>query len=258
MHRIFLSLPQHRVAVASAAVGGVTLGAFLSSCNRRPAEATPRTTSDTVRPVVVCGPSGVGKGTLINMLLEEFGDKVDFSVSHTTRKPRPGEVDGKHYHFTSKYDMEKMIENGEFVEYARVHGNLYGTSKSAVNAVASEGKVCVLDIDVQGTVFALFSSIPKGVQFCSLFYINCIGAKSVYKAALDAYFLFIMPPSMEELERRLRGRGTESEEAIQKRLVNAKGELAQTNLPIWDAKLVNFDKKETYNEVRRLIVANCM
>ena len=154
--------------------------------------------------------------------------------------------------------MEKMIENGEFVEYARVHGNLYGTSKAAVNAVASEGKVCVLDIDVQGTVFALFSSIPKGVQFCSLFYINCIGAKSVYKAALDAYFLFIMPPSMEELERRLRGRGTESEEAIQKRLVNAKGELAQTNLPIWDAKLVNFDKKETYNEVRRLIVANCM
>ena len=181
----------------------------------------------------MCGPSGVGKGTLISMLLEEFGDKVGFSVSHTTRAPREGEVDGVHYHFSTVEKMEEMIAAGEFVEYARVHGNIYGTSKASVEAVAKEGKVCVLDIDVQG-------------------------AKSVSEAAIDAYFMFILPPNLEELERRLRGRGTESEKAIQKRLFNASSELGQTHLPFWDAKIVNEDKEQTYKAVRQLVLEHCM
>ena len=126
-----------------------------------------------------------------------------------------------------------MIAAGEFVEYARVHGNIYGTSKKAVNAVASQGKVCVLDIDVQG-------------------------AKSVSNADIDAFFMFVLPPSVEELERRLRGRGTESEKAIQKRLFNATSELAQTDLPFWDAKITNEDKEQTYQQVRALILEHCM
>jgi guanylate kinase len=231
MYRALLASPRHRLVAASAAGVGAT--AFLSSSRGGPAEATPRTTRGTVRPVVVCGPSGVGKGTLINMLLEEFGDKVGFSVSHTTRAPRPGEVNGTHYHFASMEVMEKMIADGEFVEYARVHGNIYGTSKKAVNAVASQGKVCVLDIDVQG-------------------------AKSVSNADIDAFFMFVLPPSVEELERRLRGRGTESEKAIQKRLFNATSELAQTDLPFWDAKITNEDKEQTYQQVRALILEHCM
>jgi len=185
------------------------------------------------RPLVICGPSGVGKGTLISKLLDEFPNGIGFSVSHTTRSPRPGEVNGVHYHFVSKPDMERMIANGEFVEYAHVHGNIYGTSKRAVSDVCEQGKVCVLDIDVQG-------------------------AKLVSQANLDAFFIFIEPPSMEALEHRLRGRGTETEEKIQLRLRNASQELASLDLPIWDSRLVNDNLAETYKSLRDAVVAKCM
>ena len=101
------------------------------------------------RPVVVCGPSGVGKGTLLNRLIAEHPDAFGFSVSHTTRQPRPGEVNGVHYHFVLKEDMEAAIKRGEFVEYARVHSNMYGTSIKGVEDVRAAGKTCLLDIDVQ-------------------------------------------------------------------------------------------------------------
>lgn len=158
--------------------------------------------ADLPAPVIIVGPSGVGKSVLIKKLQEIFPDKFGFCVSHTTRDPRPGEQDGKDYHFAKHADVEKGIADGLFVEHAHVHGNIYGTSKAAVDAVRSEGKICILDIDVQGS-------------------------KSIHeqKAWADTRFVFINPPSMEELERRLRGRGTETEEKVLKRLANAKGEV---------------------------------
>lgn len=170
-----------------------------------PAEAGPR-------PLVICGPSGVGKGSLIGKLMAEHGGRCGFSVSHTTRAPRPGEVDGVHYHFVSKEAMladvaagargrgrpprrsadatpvpsRPHLPPGLFLEHAHVHGNVYGTSLAAVRRVREQGKVCVLDIDVQG-------------------------ARSVKRAALGAAFVFIAPPSMGALEERLRGRGTETD-----------------------------------------------
>jgi guanylate kinase len=153
------------------------------------------------RPVVVCGPSGVGKGTLLNRLLAEYPDECGFSVSHTTRPPRSGEQDGVHYHFCSIDEMEAMIARNEFIEYARVHGKIYGTSIAAVRDVSGSGKTCLLDIDVQG-------------------------AESVKKTDLNARFIFISPPSFEELEKRLRGRGTEDEASIRVRLEAARGEMA--------------------------------
>ena len=235
-----VALPQIMALIAATFVfgAGMSLTAvgqkFLKELQESlEAEDDSKSTNASPKPIVICGPSGVGKGTLINMLLAEFGDKVGFSVSHTTRKPRSGEVDGTHYHFSTVEEMEKMIAAGEFVEYARVHGNIYGTSKKAVDAVASEGKVCILDIDVQG-------------------------AKSVSAAGIDAFFLFVSPPSIEELERRLRGRGTEKEEAIQKRMENATMELAQTDLSFWNAKVVNDDKEKAYQSVRTMITENCM
>mmetsp|Transcript_15130 Transcript_15130/g.20608 ORF Transcript_15130/g.20608 Transcript_15130/m.20608 type:complete len:414 (-) Transcript_15130:177-1418(-) len=156
---------------------------------------------DLPRPVVFCGPSGVGKGTLIEMLMKRFpNDQFGFSVSHTTRKPREGEVDGVHYNFSTVDDMKKEIEEGKFIEYAEVHGNYYGTSVASVEKVQSAGKICILDIDVQGV-------------------------QSVKKSALKPLYLFISPPSMEQLESRLRGRGTETEEAMKKRLGNAAKEM---------------------------------
>jgi len=195
------------------------------------------------RPVVIAGPSGAGKGTLIELLQKHFDDddshdakdaeasrsngyaknqtkKFGFSVSHTTRKPRPGEVDGTHYNFTTVEEMKKEIEDGKFVEFAEVHGNYYGTSISAVKNVQSQNKICILDIDIQGV-----QNVKKNAT-----------------AHFTANYIFIAPPSMEELEKRLRGRGTESEEAILKRLENAKGEMEfGTQEGNFDMVLVNDD-----------------
>ncbi|KAL3826939.1 hypothetical protein ACHAXA_006019 [Cyclostephanos tholiformis] len=178
------------------------------------------------RPVVICGPSGVGKGTLIELLQKRFPDgKFGFSVSHTTRKPREGEVNGVHYHFTTVEDIRKDIEDGKFIEYAEVHGNYYGTSIASVESVQGKNLICLLDIDVQG-------------------------AQKVKASSLDAHYLFIAPPSTEELESRLRGRGTESEDAIQRRLANARGELEYgLESGNFDAVLVNNDLGKTLEKM---------
>ena len=184
----------------------------------------------TLRPIVMCGPSGVGKGTLIQKLMDDFPGRFGFSVSHTTRAPRPGEEDGVHYNFVKKADMEKEIAAGKFLEHAHVHENIYGTSLAAVEAVATKGQVCVLDIDVQG-------------------------AEIVKKSTLDALFVFIAPPSMEELEKRLRGRGTEKEESIQKRLANAAGEMAKTEVDgFFHAVIVNDDLEKAYGELKTVVI----
>ncbi|CAM6000279.1 unnamed protein product, partial [Sphagnum balticum] len=180
------------------------------------------------RPVVICGPSGVGKGTLIGKLMKDFPDSFGFSVSHTTRRPREKEQDGVHYHFTQRHTMEKEITERKFLESADVHGNLYGTSWAAVDAVTNSGKTCILDIDVQG-------------------------AQSVKKSPLDAIFVFIKPPYPEEAElrKRLRGRGTESEEQIQKRLRNAKAELERAkDSTLFDHILINAKLDEAYENLK--------
>ena len=158
-------------------------------------------------PVVICGPSGVGKGTIIAELMRRFPGRLAFCVSHTTRGPRPGEADGEHYHFVDQGMMRRAVAKGAFLEHAEVHGNLYGTSLAAVAAVSAAGRVAVLDIDVQG-------------------------AEQVRASVLGAscLFVFISPPSHAELERRLRGRGTETEDKVLKRLANAVKELEKAEV----------------------------
>ena len=184
---------------------------------------------DAEKPVVISGPSGVGKGTLINMLMKEFPSMFGFSVSHTTRAPRGLEKNGVHYHFTERNVMENDIKHGKFLEFASVHGNLYGTSIEAIEAVADSGKRCILDIDVQG-------------------------ARSVRANYLDAVFIFICPPSMRELEERLRARGTETEEQILKRLRNAEAEIEQgKSSGIFDYILYNDNLEECYENLMELL-----
>jgi len=177
-------------------------------------------------PVIFCGPSGVGKGTLIDMLMKKFpNEQFGFSVSHTTRKPREGEEDGVHYNFSTVEKVKAEIDEGKFIEYAEVHGNYYGTSVDAVESVRSSGKVCVLDIDYQGVI-------------------------NVKKSNLSPYYIFVSPPSMEELEKRLRSRGTESEEDIVKRLGNAAKEMEYGNEEgNFDLVLVNNDLSTAFGEL---------
>lgn len=182
------------------------------------------------RPLVVSGPSGSGKSTLLARLFAEFPETFGFSVSHTTRAPRAGEENGKQYHFIARSDFQKMIDDGSFIEHAEFSGNLYGTSVEAVKKVADEGKVAVLDVDMQGV-------------------------KSVKKTDLNARSVFIRPPTLEVLEQRLRGRNTETEEAVMARLEIAKGELAFADEPgSHDFVIVNDDLEEAYKKLKDYVV----
>ncbi|XP_018576071.1 guanylate kinase-like isoform X2 [Anoplophora glabripennis] len=153
-----------------------------------------------LRPIVVCGPSGSGKTSLVARLMKEFYNELGFSVSHTTRKPRPGEKDGQHYHFITKEQMLEDIKCEKFIETATFGGNMYGTSKTSVNDITKSGKICILEIDVQGV-------------------------KQIKKTEFNPWFIFIEPPSMEALEARLKARNTETEEGIVQRLKIAEEEL---------------------------------
>eukprot|EP01111_Echinosteliopsis_oligospora_P011159 TRINITY_DN3613_c0_g1_i1.p1 TRINITY_DN3613_c0_g1~~TRINITY_DN3613_c0_g1_i1.p1 ORF type:complete len:275 (+),score=81.64 TRINITY_DN3613_c0_g1_i1:57-881(+) len=180
-------------------------------------------------PIVITGPSGVGKGTLIEKLMAENPDVFGLSVSHTTRLPRPLEIPGYHYYFTSHAEMEKGISNGDFLEFAKVHDNLYGTSKKTVADVMNLGKVCILDIDVQG---------------CEL----------VKKSDVACRFVFIAPPSKEELKRRLVGRGTETPDAIERRLKNAERELSYMEKPgFFDTIIVNDNLEKAYEQLKAIL-----
>jgi guanylate kinase len=183
----------------------------------------------TFAPLVFAGPSGVGKGTLVNLLMTRYPALFGFSVSHTTRQPREGEENGVHYHFVALADMEAATGRGEFVEFARVHANMYGTSIKAVEDVQSKGKICILDIDIQGV-------------------------QKVKTSTLQCKYVFIAPPSIEVLETRLRGRGTETEDKIQIRMKTAHDELAFGNVPgNFDAIVVNNDLEEAYAEIVGLL-----
>ena len=151
--------------------------------------------------VLVSGPSGTGKGTVCNLLREKHPE-LAYSISATTRQPRPGEVDGVNYYFYDKAKFEARIEAGELLEWANVYGNYYGTPKQAVLDRLEAGEDILLEIDTQG-------------------------ALNVMEAMPEGLYVFLLPPSLEELEKRLRGRGTETEESIARRLGAAKEEIGR-------------------------------
>lgn len=162
---------------------------------------------------VVSAPSGAGKTTLIRRVLERV-PTLSYSISHTTRNPREGEQDGRDYFFVTVDDFETLIRDSRMLEYANVHGNYYGTSRNFVEETLDQGGSLLLDIDVQG-------------------------AKQIMASGLNPVSIFIMPPSMNELKRRLEGRGTDAPEVIARRLENAQGEMdART---AYDHVLVNDD-----------------
>lgn len=150
--------------------------------------------------IIVSAPSGAGKSSLVNAMLGEISG-VQLSVSHTTRAPRPGEVDGREYHFVDVAQFTEMAGRGVFLEHALVHGNHYGTSREWIAATRAADVDIILEIDWQG-------------------------AQQVRRMFPDAVSVFVLPPSMQELERRLRSRGQDDEQAIRKRMANAAEEIA--------------------------------
>lgn len=178
--------------------------------------------------LIVSSPSGAGKTTLTRRLLEEFPE-FRFSVSHTTRKPRPSEVDGRDYHFVTEEAFRKIIADNGFAEWAEVHGNLYGTSVSEIHQARDEGKSGVLfDVDYQG-------------------------ARQIKEKFPDAVGVFILPPSMEELRRRLESRGVDDESSRRRRFKKAREEIE--HYPFFDYMIVNDDLDRALNELRGIVLA---
>lgn len=177
------------------------------------------------RLTVLTGPSGVGKGTLVKLLLERH-PQIWLSVSATTRAPRQGEEDGRSYFFLSRQAFEQRVAGGGLLEWAEFAGNLYGTPRQPVEEHLAQGRPVLLEIELEGAR-QVRRSFPAGFQ------------------------VFLEPPSFEELERRIRGRGTDSEEAIQKRLARARIELAAA--PEFDARLVNGELETALAELERLM-----
>uniref|UniRef100_A0A674CQ05 Guanylate kinase n=1 Tax=Salmo trutta TaxID=8032 RepID=A0A674CQ05_SALTR len=207
------------------------------------------------RPVVLSGPSGTGKSTLLKKLLKDYKGVFGFSVSHTTRDPRPGEVDGKDYHFRNREAMQEDIDTGEFIETDEFSGNLYGTSKCAVQDVRAKGLICILDVDIAGV-------------------------RHIKESDLDPIYVSIQPPSIEVLEERLRGRATETEEKIQSRLEAARIDMEECsplhavdnefsflflhssvigNEPgLFDIVIVNDDLDESYEKLQSVLKEEIM
>jgi len=177
--------------------------------------------------VVISGPSGVGKSSFVQGLLAA-GLNLEYSVSATTRGRRPHEVDGRDYLYLNRDEFRRRIEAGEFVEWAEVHGELYGTLRSETERRLDAGKNVLLDIDVQG-------------------------GQAVRKVYRDGVFIFVLPPSLASLEERLRGRGTDSDERIRLRLENARREIALVTE--YDYAVVNDDLKAALHRVASIIVA---
>ena len=187
--------------------------------------------------IVLSAPSGCGKSTLVDMLLQEYPD-ICYSISCTTREPRGEEEDGLDYHFKTKERFEELIKEDAFIEYAKVHDNYYGTLKSPIQEVLAEGNSMILDIDVQGA-----AKVREFVR-------NLPNTDPMKIGYVD---IFINPPSMEELRRRLEGRGTDAPAAIEKRLANAEGEMARANEYMY--RVTNDDLGMAYKRLCDLIDA---
>ena len=178
------------------------------------------------RVVVLAGPTAVGKGTVSTYIREHFPE-VWLSISATTRAPRPGEVHGRHYYFVSPEDFDAMVERGEMLEWALVHGrNRYGTPRRAVEEAIEQGRLPLLEIDLEG-------------------------ARQIRRSMPDALFVFLAPPSWEELVRRLVGRGTESEEERERRLATARVEMAAAEE--FDKVIINDDVRRASEELVHLM-----
>lgn len=177
--------------------------------------------------IILSGPSGCGKSTLLHRLLKEFDD-VKFSVSHTTRSRREGEVDGREYFFLSPGQFQEMVEKGAFAEWANVHNHFYGTSWREIEEKSTGNQILVLDIDVQG-------------------------ARHIRGQFPEATLIFIFPPSLAELKQRLIGREGRMNEDIEKRLQDAAGELKEAGA--YDFVIINDDQDQAYDALRSIYIA---
>ena len=178
--------------------------------------------------IVLSGPSGVGKGTVLQALLKKY-DNICYSISATTRAPREGEKDGVDYFFMDEKKFKTWIREDKFIEWAKVHNNYYGTPRSYVQETLASGKDVILEIDIQG-------------------------AKQVKEKFAEGIFIFLAPPSLKELENRIYNRGTEKETEIETRLKNAKKELQE--IKNYDYLLVNDIVKEAVEKLKSVIIAN--
>ena len=177
--------------------------------------------------LVVSGPSGAGKGTICKALLNK-NDQIKLSVSATTRKPRTGEVDGVNYFFIEKEKFTQMIEEGEFLEYAQIYDNFYGTPKAAIMECLEKGQDVILEIEMQG-------------------------ASQIKEVCPDGVFIFVLPPSLEELKNRIVGRGTETAEEIEKRFSCAFDEI--NKIVDYDYFIVNDDVEKSVKQVEGIILS---
>lgn len=178
--------------------------------------------------LVLSSPSGAGKSTISRALLER-DDRLALSVSVTTRPPRPGEVEGVHYFFKEKAECDRMVEEGEFLEHAKVFDNYYGTPRQPVENALASGRDVLFDIDWQGT------------------------QQLAQNARADLVSIFILPPSIDELEQRLRGRGQDSEEVVAKRMSKASDEMS--HWPEYDYVIVNVDIEDSIAQVQAILQA---
>ncbi|MGM9947470.1 guanylate kinase [Floccifex sp.] len=179
--------------------------------------------------IIISGPSGVGKGTVRKYFETNSALNLAYSTSMTTRSPRNGEIDGKDYFFVSRETFLKAVDNGELLEYAEFVGNYYGTPLKEVNRLRDSGKNVLLEIEVQG-------------------------AKQVQEKCPDAISIFIIPPSIEELEKRIRGRKSEAEEIVQQRLAKAEKEMKLMNQ--YKYIVCNDDPKLAANLIETIILRN--
>lgn len=176
---------------------------------------------------VVSAPSGAGKTTLCRALTDSL-ENLRHSISYTTRKPRPGETDGRDYYFVTEERFRNMVQAGDFAEWAQVHSNLYGTSRRVLNEMRTDGTDVILDIDTQG-------------------------AEQIKKKCQEAVFIFIMPPSLEILEERLRNRKSDNEDEIKKRMRRARDEIRDYTM--YDYIIVNRDFERALTELRSIVLA---
>ncbi|MCK8824233.1 guanylate kinase [Fuchsiella alkaliacetigena] len=182
--------------------------------------------------IVLSGPSGVGKGTVIEALMEDYQD-IAYSISATTRKPRSSEKDGVDYFFLSEAEFQQLVEEDEFIEWAQVHGNYYGTPKSYVEETLNAGQDVILEIDIQGAVQ--------------------VKEKCEQNVCVEGIFIFLAPPSLAELENRIRERDADSEAEMELRMDNATQEMKMAEE--YDYIVVNDQVEQAVEKIKAIIIA---